>query len=1061
MKPVKLKISAFGPYAGEMPDIDFDQFRGKGLFLISGDTGAGKTTIFDAICFALYGETSGNYRDSRNLRSEYAAPDADSYVDFYFSHQGRDYHVRRTPAYERKKRNGQGTTTQKETAVFYEEGKKPIEGIRQVDSAVREVLHIDRDQFKQIAMIAQGEFREMLNAKTEQRTEILRTIFMTASYKDLEAKLKKRLDDSSEERNRTENSIIQHFGDVTASAGSELETELKEMQQRAREAKSAWNAAEFVSMIDRIIKADGCDSAAVEKRLEDLETALDGCKEKLATAEINNGYIERLIRLKDERKQLETEKDQTEALRARLARQRSASFSVAPAYNSWRTRFDDNRRAESVIRENKSQLTELENAAEAAARALESAEGRREEAEELKKTAERIAEEKDDYLKRDGLRGDLGVLERQASGLGSEKESIEEREKDLRTRIDELKRAVAGLEGKPDELAAAAAAEKDLGNLKTALDGILGRRADSWRSHLSLLDEKQQLYLSARERYDEALSKRLSAEKRYEDSRAGLLASRLKEGEKCPVCGSTHHPEPAGLSDDSITENEVNSLREDEERLGQARESALIDAETEKTELEEAERIIREEAAKCFADLLIGGDAGDADDVEELLRQSEKHAETVKKLIAETQSNRKALERDCKKLSDTRAALEKARGEESETLRNEKAANADALQAAMVEMTRVKTSLDEISRLSFEDWKTAEEEMRSSAARSEELFDAIRRSAEDNKSADTKVTGKKAEINALSESLETSLEEERRLEEDLQRLLQEYGFADSEELEAYMVSEEEIASEEKIVSDYDSAVRLNNAQLELAQKEAGGRELIDITKLRDELSQKQAETDAARSEANSIGMRVSVNRDKMSAIQRLEPELEKAAKNSTMIKTLYDLVRGQTKNGKITLEQYVQTAGFDGIIRAANRRLLPMSDGRFELYRREDLQGKRSNTSLDLDVLDNYTGHRRPVGSLSGGESFKASLSLALGLSDTVSSNLGGVQMDALFIDEGFGSLDSKSVENAMDILLRLSGNNKLVGIISHREELKESIPQQIRVTKTREGSTIETDAGI
>ena len=180
-----------------------------------------------------------------------------------------------------------------------------------------------------------------------------------------------------------------------------------------------------------------------------------------------------------------------------------------------------------------------------------------------------------------------------------------------------------------------------------------------------------------------------------------------------------------------------------------------------------------------------------------------------------------------------------------------------------------------------------------------------------------------------------------------------------------------------------------------------------------------------------------------------------------MCSRLYNLVKGTTGKGKITLEQYIQAAGFDGIIAAANRRLLPMSDGQFELFRQEDSLGKRSNTFLDLEVLDNHTGHRRPVVNLSGGESFKASLSLALGLSDTVSANVGGVQIDALFIDEGFGTLDRKSIDNAMDILLNLSGGSKLVGIISHREELKENIPQQIKVTKTREGSLIDIDTGV
>jgi exonuclease SbcC len=206
-----------------------------------------------------------------------------------------------------------------------------------------------------------------------------------------------------------------------------------------------------------------------------------------------------------------------------------------------------------------------------------------------------------------------------------------------------------------------------------------------------------------------------------------------------------------------------------------------------------------------------------------------------------------------------------------------------------------------------------------------------------------------------------------------------------------------------------------------------------------------------------VDYRIRVNTEKTRKIREQKDYFEKYQKEDSVCTRLYQLVTGQTGNGKITLEQYIQAAGFDGIIRAANRRLLPMSDGQFELFRKEDAPGKRSNTFLDLEVLDNSTGHRRPVGDLSGGESFKAALSLALGLSDTISSNIGGVQMDALFIDEGFGTLGRKSIQSAMDILAGLSGTSKLVGIISHREELVENIPQQIRVYKDKKGSHIDT----
>ena len=291
--------------------------------------------------------------------------------------------------------------------------------------------------------------------------------------------------------------------------------------------------------------------------------------------------------------------------------------------------------------------------------------------------------------------------------------------------------------------------------------------------------------------------------------------------------------------------------------------------------------------------------------------------------------------------------------------------------------------------------------------------------------------------------------------------LKEYGFGDIETMRLFIATDEAIKAADDEIKGYDTAVELNKTQLIQAKKDADGKILTDIEVLNKEVKGQRDIVNASRSRKTEIDLRITTNSDKKRNIENQIEKLESARKNNTIMKALYDLVKGQTRNGKITLEQYIQATGFDGIIHAANKRLLPMSDGQFELFRQEDSLGKRSNTFLDLEVLDNHTGHRRPVGNLSGGESFKASLSLALGLSDTVSTNVGGIQMDALFIDEGFGTLDRKSIENAMDILLNLSSTNKLVGIISHREELKENIPQQIKVTKTRSGSSIDVDLGV
>ncbi len=1077
MKPISLKISAFGPYAGEIPEIRFDQFEEKGLFLIAGDTGAGKTTIFDAICYALYGETSGSYRDSGNLRSEYAGPGTESYVDFCFSHQGKVYHALRTPSYEKKKKNGTGTTKQNETAVFYEEGKEPVEGLRNVDAAVKELLHIDRNQFKQIVMIAQGEFREMLNAKTDQRTEILRTIFMTENYKEIEFRLKSRMDASTAEKLQTESSIVQHFCDVTAQPDSEQGAELKDMQEKAVASKSAWNIAEITDVTERIIAADAADTEKLAGIIKGLEEELKERSEKLATAELNNGFIGKAEKLRKERDELAGKKAETERLRTELARQKTAAHSLAPVYDNWESKSSDNRRAELKINENEALLKELNAAAEAGVQELKAAESKRKEAEDYKLSAGKIADDKEKYLRRDELRVSLAALEKRQQDLEKKKKEIEDKENGLKKKIGEYRQTIEELKAAPDELSAAAVTEKDISALAERLDKLTGERSDTWKTHKSLLREKQECYEDARRQYEKSLEDRLQAERIYESSRAGLLAGRLREGEKCPVCGSIHHPEPAKLSEDSISEDELNNIRDREEKKRSAKDNAFTDAERERTALEESARIVREEAAACFDDTLIrewGRSAAVSDahndetgadteqsDITAILETAESFSKIVSEKKNEIKDRIDALDKNCRKLDKTRELLDKAQGEESNAIEKEKNDNNKELQNAAVSLAEKRASLDEIKNLGFENWDAAEKELRSLEAKSEKLLNAIRTAEEASHSADKAAAEKKAEIKALKEKLNEAREEEAAFKKQLDSLMDEHGFADTEELKKYMVSESVIAANENAVNKYDTDVSLNKKQLAEAEKEAEGREKVDIEGLRIEADNKENELKAERDKEAGIRMRIKTNSDKLNIIRELEPKLEKAKKDSSTLRRLYELVKGQTGNGKITLEQYVQAAGFDGIIRAANRRLLPMSDGQFELYRKEDSLGKKSNTFLDLEVLDNYTGHRRPVGNLSGGESFKASLSLALGLSDTVSSSLGGVQMDALFIDEGFGSLDRKSIESAMDILLNLSGSSKLVGIISHREELKESIPQQIRVSRTREGSRVETVSGI
>ena len=341
------------------------------------------------------------------------------------------------------------------------------------------------------------------------------------------------------------------------------------------------------------------------------------------------------------------------------------------------------------------------------------------------------------------------------------------------------------------------------------------------------------------------------------------------------------------------------------------------------------------------------------------------------------------------------------------------------------------------------------------------ILEEIRKSEKNRQKADSRVTSLESRLKTLNDTLGQQEKEEGRLKKKLDREIRTNGFDSEADMLLYAVDEQEIAASERSVNAYSQAVVTNKKQLADAEKDAKGKTYTDIEQLKEICREQTARTARMQKDVHNREHRAGMNAEKQKSILEKKEELEKARRENAVCQRLYSLVRGTTGNGKITLEQYIQAAGFDGIIAAANRRLMPMSGGQYELYRQKDAPGRKSSSFLDLEVLDNYTGHRRPVGNLSGGESFKASLSLALGLSDTVSSNLGGIQMDALFVDEGFGTLDRKSMESALEILTGLTGSHKLVGIISHREELMENIPQQIRVVKSKDGSRITVERGL
>lgn len=1059
MKPIKLIISAFGSYADTMPEINFQQFEEKGLFLISGDTGAGKTTIFDAICFALYGTASGSYRDTRKLRSEYAADGTESFVDFYFSHQGREYHICRKPQYERPLKRGKGTKTEPEAASFQCGAETPIEGVKAVNNAVKELLHIDAAQFKQIAMIAQGEFWELLNAKTDKRTEILRTIFMTDGYKKIEYLLKDRMDVSAGNLKNTENSIVQYFKDVTAGEESEFSDELAQMQERAEGSGNVWNLDEILEIISAVMQEDKKRQEAVGGKLQAEESVLEEKSGAFNTAETNNKFVSRFEALTREKDRLDAQKEEMTARSASLQRKKDAAHFVNPGYQRWKSKKEDIESTKKAIRDKEAEYGSAAEEKSGADQAFEAALQEEPRREEKKQLIAQIDRDQEKYSLKSRLQKEIASLEQEAASLEKRGAGLDRAETALRERIAALRTKTEELQNCPAELAEAKAAGEKAEGLKKEIDKIIDTDIPALERKKKDLVKKQKAFDKARENYEAVREKRQQAEKMLENCRAGILAKDLREGEPCPVCGSVHHPAPASFPAESVTEEQCREYGDQESDAQNKKEEALRAAEGVKATVAALEEQLRENIDRC-----IDGDFCTASSEETALGGLQemilKEQAVLEEKAEETRKRIEELTENCSELEKARRDYAKAAGKETEKLEEDRKSFIEEKHKNETVLAEKKAALLSLRELAYESLEQARGVREEAEREVKAVTDAIEAARERKEKAEKALAGIRSAIKTLQETLEKSEKEETALWKEFREILKSKNFTTEEEFLDSVVSEAELSAEEEELSEYDTAVKANEVQLRQAGADAEGKALVDLEAARAELSEQKSRVNVLREQKSAIASRLSENGKRLASITGLREKLENYRREKDISARLYALVKGTTGKGKITLEQYIQAAGFERIIQAANRRLGPMSDGQYELYR-QDTFGRQSNTWLDLEVLDNFTGRRRPVGNLSGGESFKASLSLALGLSDTVSSRMGGVQMEALFVDEGFGTLDRKSMESALDILLNLSGTGKLVGIISHREELKENIAQQIRVCKTQSGSRITVDTGI
>lgn len=917
MRPLKITMSAFGPYAGEVT-LDMQKLGKSGIYLITGDTGAGKTTIFDAISYALYGEASGNYRENTTLRSKYASADTPTFVELEFEYNNEIYKINRNPEYPRPNKRGEGFTKQSANAELVMPDGSVITKIKEVNAKVEEIIGINKNQFSQIAMIAQGDFRKLLNCETNERSKIFRKIFKTEPYHNIEIKLSSLFNELKRNREKEKSGIEQYINQLKCNENDTLSLEL----ERAKSGDVL--IEDVIKLAGEIINKDTLEYTKTQKNIESINEEIEKINSNIKLYEnqeaTKKAYAEasaKLEELKTKRNDCEKAYKSAEAQRERLddlTRKINLINSKMPKYdelksleNSINERTQSFEKSNNLLKLKQQEITLLEKEIDEKSKALEEVKG-----------------------------ADLLVQK-----LTAQKEEIKKKAealKELKTEIDRCKTE-----------------QKNLKNAQSFAKSALDEYG-------ALENEYNQIYIA------------------FFNEQAGIIADELKDGEPCPVCGSTSHPNLARKSENAPSQADVESAQNLVKKAQEKADKARDTASALKSRFDEIAANVKSAAKKLF-----GTDDNVFDDYNSNINALKKEYDCTLALLKtanEKLNLYQKLDKEIPKIQEKQKSI----SDEISKLNTQKSSDEAFISENTKRVISIKSELD------FESADLAKDKLKEYTNLSNDIKNAIEKSKndfDDIKSKYDTQKGKKA-------SLENALKE---------------------------FKEIDLAS-------------LNEKSLKLNEYKK------DIDKT-----------------AKSLYSRIESNKLLVDNISKKRDILKGYDDKYVWLKALSETANGDISGKeKITLETFVQMTYFDSIIRKANIRLLTMSDGQYELVRRSDAETLKKNEGLALDVIDHFNGSSRSVSTLSGGESFMASLCLALGLSDEIQSSNGGIKLDTMFVDEGFGSLDGEALDRALSALTSLSQGNRLVGIISHVDALRDRIDNKIVITKDR---TIGSNAQI
>jgi len=930
MKPLRLIMQAFGPYAQRV-EINFRELD-RGLFLIAGDTGAGKTMIFDAIAYALFGEASGTNRESRMLRSDYAPPEVKTEVELEFLYAGQNYTVNRHLEYMRPSKRGQKDTKEGANAYLTYPDGHTQSNTNLVTKAVEEILGINRDQFSQIVMIAQGDFLRLLLADTGNRSEIFRKLFHTQYCQILQDNLKKEADELSKQYGDLKRLIVEDARQAdTNSLTDEEDLRIEEIKQWQKES-NAQNWVRFCELLQQGIQLNGQQLIV-----------LQGIK-NLLTVESNS--LERQLQEALEQKKLQNQ------LRIEKAKEQNLSLTVEKAKQRQIQAKSEEGNIETLLQE----LAILRQM--------------------LPKFQE------------------SSVLEQETLGLEKECAFAQARHQGKQ---DEIKRFVAEIE----QLRVALAETEGKEGSVEAAKGLLGQTRQEIEHRKSLQKQWETYVLSSQYLYRQQADTLLAEEKhrlqalqvqamrsKLFRAQAGILAKQLTPGQPCPVCGALDHPNPAVLTEDYIDDDLLQAAEAQEKLLQQLWQKASEKAAGYTSSLEILSKQIR--------DTLIQNqwaeeeEAGDSEKWESLIQQGLEQVEIAWRV---QQQELQAVEEIWQQVVLNKKRLDKLQRDHTQSL-------TDVLELS--------------NKVTFFVETIAQKKLQIESLRKDLPYSSL------------------AQINSL---IQTKADEFTQLKRELENANQDLHLQ-----QGYL----------------DQCL----GQIEALEKQLAQREDLDATVIEAQKSQKTIQKTQVEQEILSHELHLQKHQALIRNIERRGKVMAAMEEELFIVQELANTANGQARGlERLTFEAYVQGFYFNRIIHAANLRLGVMTNFRYRLQRSEEPIDMRSKSGLDLVVHDAHTGKLRSVKTLSGGESFEASLALALGLSDVVQQHSGGVEIDTMLIDEGFGSLDAESLEKAIQMLMQLSEGSRLVGIISHVSELRERIDKKIIVNKRPEGSSIRIEA--